>query len=363
MESLNFPNFFSKYIIDPHSQKLQESDRTRALVCSIAIGILLLGIPHALVATIRCFKHRNIKPLEGDKKLSDFYQTRKALEDQYPFRARVYAQTKLIIADGGYTLPDGKKVAIDSTQLKSHTVTYQSLPELPPIATPFITEFHVIEDDTFNVMLNRMREGATNLCGINMANRYHQGGGVEDGCPAQEEALCRCSNLIEGLKTQNYPMPEHGVIYSPEVTIFREYGNGDKGYRALEQPQQVAMVSIAAYDLRLTSRDRSDLKLPNAISPADLLKHEEFSRGTKAKIRQMLRAMALNHHEEIVLGALGCGAFQTPPEAMAALFGEVLSESEFKGRFKRVTFAILNLFPKDHENIEAFKKICVQLNG
>src|SRR5262249_44735801 len=113
---------------------------------------------------------------------------------------------------------------------------------------------------------------------------------------------------------------------------------------------------------RSKSSDRRNLKFTDNIDEADLLTHDEFNRCTKKKISQTLRAMAVNHHEEIDLGALGCGAVQTPPKVMAVLFQEVLSEDEFKGRFKRVNFAILNIFPKDQDNINAFKEICDELN-
>ena len=41
---------------------------------------------------------------------------------------------------------------------------------------------------------------------------------------------------------------------------------------------------------------------------------------------------ALKCHDSLVLGALGCGAFCTPPAQMARLFHEVLSEAEFQDR-------------------------------
>ena len=47
-------------------------------------------------------------------------------------------------------------------------------------------------------------------------------------------------------------------------------------------------------------------------------------------------------HDSLVLGALGCGAFCTPPAQMARLFHQVLDEEEFRGRFSRIVFAIID---------------------
>ena len=44
----------------------------------------------------------------------------------------------------------------------------------------------------------------------------------------------------------------------------------------------------------------------------------------------------------LVLGALGCGAFCTPPAQMARLFHQVLDEEEFRGRFSKIVFAIID---------------------
>jgi Uncharacterized protein conserved in bacteria len=46
--------------------------------------------------------------------------------------------------------------------------------------------------------------------------------------------------------------------------------------------------------------------------------------------------------EALVLSAFGCGVYLNPPSQMASLFRGVLSEYEFKNRFKAVVFAVIN---------------------
>lgn len=65
---------------------------------------------------------------------------------------------------------------------------------------------------------------------------------------------------------------------------------------------------------------------------------------TKVKIRGVLRLAVLKGHSKIVLGALGCGAFDNPPEDVACCFVEVFGEEEFedKGWFEDVVFAVID---------------------
>ena len=49
-----------------------------------------------------------------------------------------------------------------------------------------------------------------------------------------------------------------------------------------------------------------------------------------------------NNVINLVLGAMGCGAFRNPPKHIAELFRQVLNEPQYKGRFRRVVFAIIN---------------------
>src|SRR5205814_7169654 len=63
----------------------------------------------------------------------------------------------------------------------------------------------------------------------------------------------------------------------------------------------------------------------------------------RTKVRLMLRMAALNGHRRLVLGALGCGAFNNPKEEVVKLFKEVFAEPEFKGGWwKEVVFAVLD---------------------
>lgn len=62
----------------------------------------------------------------------------------------------------------------------------------------------------------------------------------------------------------------------------------------------------------------------------------------KNKIRIIFRIGLVHGHDSLVLGALGCGAFRNLPRHVARLFHEVMDEPEFKDKYRRVVFAILD---------------------
>ena len=200
---------------------------------------------------------------------------------------------------------------------------------------------------------------------LNMASLYHPGGGVLTGSSAQEEDLCRRSNLAISLyqfsllggrygdladmvrvkrRAERYPMDNiYGGIYSPDITFFR--ATKDEGYALLDEPFRAAVISVASlnYNPKHGHNQLDNGNIPEADKPI-----------LKEKIRTILRIGALKKHDSLVLGALGCGAFCTPPAQMARLFHQVLSEKEFEGRFCKIVFAIIDT--PSSNNFRPFQK-------
>ena len=180
---------------------------------------------------------------------------------------------------------------------------------------------------------------------LNMASSKRPGGGVENGSKAQEEELCRRSNLALSLflysqekwekyfddyfsgKILNdfkYPIPTYGGIYSPRVCVYREPGT----YKTIEDYYFCNVISV-----------------PGVVRPqidqTTGMMLDKFADIVRGKIRTILRIAIDHSHTKLVLGALGCGAFENPPSHVAKLFKEVLEEKEFKGAFEEICFAII----------------------
>jgi uncharacterized protein (TIGR02452 family) len=174
-----------------------------------------------------------------------------------------------------------------------------------------------------------------------MASFHTPGGGVISGSSAQEENIFRRTNIFKSLyqfhnigdnydvkqREERYPLDYNfGGIYTPHVTVFK--GSDDVNYTPLEEPFEIAVVSVAAV---------KNPKLENGkLVPwvVDTL---------KSKIRQILDIALENGHDSLILSAFGCGAYKTPPTEMARIFKEVLSSEKYKNAFKVIHFAIINL--------------------
>jgi len=65
----------------------------------------------------------------------------------------------------------------------------------------------------------------------------------------------------------------------------------------------------------------------------------------------MFHVAALNGHDSLVLGAIGCGAFNNPADEVCNLFKEVISN--YGILFKEIVFAVMS--GKDNPNYLIFK--------
>ena len=226
------------------------------------------------------------------------------------------------------------------------------------------TEVQVINQDCILATRDLVEQGY-NPAVLNMASLYHPGGGVLTGSSAQEEELCRRSTLAISLyqfslpggrygdladmvrvkrRAERYPMDNtYGGIYSPDITFFR--ATKDEGYALLDEPFKAAVISVASlnYNPKHGHNQLDNGNIPEADKPI-----------LKEKIRTILRIGALKGHDSLVLGALGCGAFCTPPSQMARLFHEVMDEEEFQSCFKKIVFAIID--SPSSNNFKPFKK-------
>ena len=186
---------------------------------------------------------------------------------------------------------------------------------------------------------------------LNFANPIRPGGGVQNGAMAQEECLCRSSNLYCCLREEkvfedyylyhrkmDHYLSTDRLIYSKDITVFKN----DNRIPALMPARnwfQVDVITCAApYLIGNVNIDQNSLK-----------------RVFLKRIQNILDAAILNQVDTIILGAFGCGAFKNPPDLVAQAFYEVIYDWDYKKYFKRIVFAIKSTNMKCR-NIEIFSK-------
>ena len=261
-------------------------------------------------------------------------------------RAGVFQNTVSIVRSGGYYSENHVCVSLtDSMHMMKGTCFYSS--ELQPYKGESLshpTETEVINDDCI-IVAKALKDKGFNPAVLNMASRQNPGGGVLNGAGAQEENLFRRTNLFLSMypfapyaeeyglekSTHHYPLDQNfGGVYTPDACVFR--GLEQDGYPLLEEWFNLSFISVPAMN-------RPTLGADGKIIPEQVA-------GIKNKMRTLFRIGLLKGHDSLVLGAWGCGAFRNPPAQIARLFHEVMEESEFKNKFRKIVFAII----EDHNS-------------
>lgn len=262
-------------------------------------------------------------------------------------RIEVFTDTVGCVSRGYYTNKKGEKIDIptQSEGLSLDNASYYSSDIKKKInfdkLKRYQTEIKVVNQDCLYAAKELIDLGYSPVV-VNNASFKRPGGGVGVGSAAQEENLCRRTNLFESIfrfhkdmakeyglpfEEQAYPLPvNHGAIYSPSIAVFK--ASEDKNYEYLDEPFMLDIITIAA------------LKNPKLNQKGEL---DDWSKGvTKSKIRAMLNLAIYWENDSIILGAFGCGAFGNPPNEIAKLFKEVLEEPEYCDKFEKIVFAIID---------------------
>ena len=266
--------------------------------------------------------------------------------DKHAERIRIFDETLEVIRRGWYVAPGGERVELPPVgEVMAAAEMYREPFRvfLDPMA-PITTEVRVENKDCV-LAAKELIDAGYRPAMLNLADLYTPGGIVEYGSGAQEENLCRRSNLILSLypfsrarirqypdlglvqKENQYPMDQrYGGIYSGIVTFFR--GPESTGSQLEAKPYNIPVISVAA------------LSGPRIGNDGMMLKEE--AEITLDKIRTIFRIGQANFHNALVLSALGCGAFANPPAHIAKLFHQVIEEDEFRDTFRLIEFAILD---------------------
>lgn len=284
--------------------------------------------------------------------------------DYHALRSEVWENTLAIVEDNGYTLPDGNSVLVTDTKRYSQFYHKPFRASFEKLTTP--PEITVTADDCLDAAHKwieekiRQSRKCDDVAVLNMASRRNPGGGVRTGAGAQEEYLFRCSDYYKflyryathaeqyGVTRSHYQYPldrNFGGIFSSDVTIFRE--NESTGYRLTNKPWKVNMIAVAGMNSPHLVFENGEER----IAP-------ELVEGVKNKIRTIFRIAIDCGQKNLVLGAIGCGAFHNPPKHVAELFREILCEHEFYGAFQKICFAVKTSHTsKGDTNFSAFKNI------
>lgn len=235
---------------------------------------------------------------------------------------------------------------------------FADLPHIQPStqSTLFLqtksTQIQVWRQDTLNCAHKLIERGVgmEQIAVLSMASDYQAGGGFLKGAAAQEESLCRRSNLYLSLTSRHtsfYPMQKDTLLYTPNVTVFRD--DKSEGYQFLKVKNQYRVNVISAAAIRHPKMKDNDTRYAQL----------EDQKLMEDKVRSVLRVAFHKNNKVVVLGAWGAGAFGHSPEASSKVFKDVLGEAEFTNIFDMIIFAVID--SKSSNNCAVFKAAFPQI--
>ena len=249
-------------------------------------------------------------------------------------RKYIMFNTDLLLLKGSY-MKNNKKIIIPNSSFDKVKYYSNKKSYIPKYSIYNNTPIFVECKDSIDLALE-MKNTNLNPCVLVNASKIKPGGGCYSGAIAQEEDICRRTNLYWYLVNgEHYPIPDFGGIYSPNVTIIRS--NENCGFELLDNPEQLSFINVHAY------------KIPKKVKSLN----NNIRYNTKIKIRKIFEIALENNHDSLCLSALGCGVFNNPPKDIAQLFLEVIEE--YNGCFKEIRFAILS--KSSNINFMIFKEI------
>lgn len=231
----------------------------------------------------------------------------------------------------------------DKFKLKKISHTRISKPNFVSLNNKTLIE--ILQCDTLDAVCEYSKLNNAEYSFLIMANAVNKGGGWKKGASAQEENICRRTNLVMEFDNISYPIKNNETVMVNNITIFKK-GEEDM-YELIDTDKRIVSSGLLA-----SAPFNPDIGIDGLYYPLD----EEFMIN---KIDIMLSSFLSCNKRHIVLGAWGCGAFNNPPKHVAQLFVKALNSTKFKNQFNHIIFAILdNKYSKNYEIFkEEFKKI------
>jgi len=230
-----------------------------------------------------------------------------------------------------YYAPDCSDLRDWSSKPPSTTRTTSTQPEILQISTL----------EAARLLANTYENTHHDKSGIlNFASATKPGGGFLNGAQAQEESIARASTLYPTLMTNAakhfYDLHthdsqdgsySHAMIYSPDVTIFRD---DDGGWTPPFDVDVLTSAAVNAGELRKSTRGR-------IFGVEDNIEKE-----MKERMGRILFLFEKEGVSDVVLGSFGTGVFRNDVSVVAKIWADLVAVpgARFKNSFGRILFAI-----------------------
>lgn len=266
------------------------------------------------------------------------------------------------IDDDDFTSDKSEVVHYDHEKFLNDTKNDEVKSETP--AQVYLTNGKSLQ--SLNAVFTKIDKKVENTALLNFANYYVPGGGVVQGCTAQEESLCRMTDLYPHIATKEMKESFYSQhkIFPKNMNEWKESGVFNKsiytkGIKQIKDDYGIGRVGeyVDGPSFNVITAAAPDFR-EYALQPGDEEEYKECMRNSW----RMILATAYKHGDTtLVLGALGCGAFLNDPALVSEAFYDVLTEKGPGGKqwmycFENIILPIYTSNKIDKNNYTQFKK-------
>ena len=243
------------------------------------------------------------------------------------------------IPAGGYAKT--KENLFDFLESENFPATYseinKTIKDISEISDNEYSPISIIPIDTISAAIAKHKENpSARICILNFADYKFPGGTfiVQDIPPAQEEAICYCTNLYQEISKylESWYTPHQKALnkglYANESILSKNISVVASAPGVLlpkKECFQIDVLTCAAPNLNYLSRN-GQRNCPEAIE------------AQKDRVRYVMELLCGEQYDAVILGAFGCGVFHCNPEIISKAFIEFLKEN--RSKMKDTVFAI-----------------------
>jgi uncharacterized protein (TIGR02452 family) len=204
----------------------------------------------------------------------------------------------------------------------------------------------IVNDDLIDIALGMKNRGTSPVV-LNMTDKQYPATNIQIGNGGQEETFFRRSNYGQTLKIELYPINDSAVVYSNNVTVFK---NSEKnGWTILEPEQNISFIACppikSPYNLVY---DYTKLFENSSLS-------EEQSIITKVRLETFLQTAIKTGHTSIVIPAFGCEGHKNPPCHIANILKSLVEQ--YRHFFKEIVIGIPDADDSYLGNYRIFRRV------
>jgi len=244
-------------------------------------------------------------------------------------RKAISNETAAVLAAGKYTAADGVVVTLDVEGAATGKTVFTGEEKHDNFPSGFSTTAHFVKADAIETALFLIEKKSVNPLVVIPADPKNLGNGFPGSGSLEEQLFRRSTAQAAFGPDANYNIPEKGAIYLPNIQVFRD-SETKNGYQFLKAPRKVAFLLASS-----VANPKFELK-----GGRNYVLDAEAKTLLEAKITTILSAGLAKGHDAIVITAFGSGFNKTPPQAVAAIFRDLLTTT-FSNTYKHVTFAII----------------------